>query len=282
MARVKYFNEVTGQWEYADAGGLSLPIADARYLKTDEMGIANGVATLGSDGKVPETQLPSIDVSGQINGHNTAPEAHNDIRELLRDLSTKINNFLDVDDETSDQLSEVLTLIENNKGTLESLTTGKINVSDIIDNLTTNSSDKVLSAAQGVALKALIDAIQIPTTLPASDVYDWAKAESKPSYTKSEVELGNVDNVKQYSAENPPPYPVTSVNGKSGAVSLTASDVGAEAAGSAAANVTTNLNRSTAVNVADENYTTYMARGESLNATETTAPVNGTIAWTYE
>lgn len=41
------------------------------------------------------------------------------------------------------------------------------------------------------------------------------------------VGLGNVDNVKQYSASNPPPYPVISVNGQTGAVSLTASDVGA-------------------------------------------------------
>jgi hypothetical protein len=39
--------------------------------------------------------------------------------------------------------------------------------------------------------------------------------------SKSDVGLGNVDNVKQYSASNPPPYPVTSVNGKTGAVSLT-------------------------------------------------------------
>ena len=34
------------------------------------------------------------------------------------------------------------------------------------------------------------------------------------------VGLGNVDNVKQYSATNPPPYPVTSVNGKTGAVTV--------------------------------------------------------------
>ena len=78
-----------------------------------------------------------------------------------------------------------------------------------------------------MALKALIDAIKIPTTLPASDVYAWAKASSKPSYSKSEVGLGNVDNVKQYSASNPPPYPVTSVNGQTGAIKLSASDVGA-------------------------------------------------------
>lgn len=33
-----------------------------------------------------------------------------------------------------------------------------------------------------------------PTTLPASDVPAWAKAKSKPTYTKAEVGLENVDN----------------------------------------------------------------------------------------
>ena len=37
---------------------------------------------------------------------------------------------------------------------------------------------------------------------------------------KSDIGLGNVDNVKQYSATNPPPYPVTSVNGQIGAVTV--------------------------------------------------------------
>lgn len=36
----------------------------------------------------------------------------------------------------------------------------------------------------------------------------------------SSVGLGNVDNVKQYSASNPPPYPVKSVNGKTDAVTV--------------------------------------------------------------
>lgn len=33
-----------------------------------------------------------------------------------------------------------------------------------------------------------------PTSMPASDVYAWAKAPSKPAYSKAEVGLGNVDN----------------------------------------------------------------------------------------
>lgn len=38
-----------------------------------------------------------------------------------------------------------------------------------------------------------------PTTLPASDVYSWAKASSKPTYTASDVGLGNVGNFKAVS-----------------------------------------------------------------------------------
>ena len=38
--------------------------------------------------------------------------------------------------------------------------------------------------------------------------------------TKADVGLSQVANVMQYSAQNPPPYPVTSVNGKTGAVTV--------------------------------------------------------------
>ena len=63
--------------------------------------------------------------------HNTADDAHNDIRLLI-----------------------------------QGLTTGKVSTSDIIDDLTTNVSNKPLSAAQGVALKAMIDEITVPEKLP--------------------------------------------------------------------------------------------------------------------
>lgn len=42
-----------------------------------------------------------------------------------------------------------------------------------------------------------------------------------------QVGLGNVANVLQYSASNPPPYPVTSVNSQTGAVNLSAASIGA-------------------------------------------------------
>lgn len=38
------------------------------------------------------------------------------------------------------------------------------------------------------------DITDFPTSMPASDVYPWAKAAKKPSYTKAEIGLGKVDN----------------------------------------------------------------------------------------
>ena len=45
--------------------------------------------------------------------------------------------------------------------------------------------------------------------------------------SKVSIGLGLVANERQYSANNPPPYPVTSVNGQTGAVVLDVADVGA-------------------------------------------------------
>lgn len=56
----------------------------------------------------------------------------------------------------------------------------------------------------------------------------WQEMYSTLRYpSPSKIGLGNVDNIKQYSEINPPPYPVVSVNGKTGGVNLVASDVGA-------------------------------------------------------
>lgn len=52
--------------------------------------------------------------------------------------------------------------------------------------------------------------------------------------------------------------------------------------GNEAGEAATILNRSTKVNEDDTNYTTIMARGSSLNATEVTPTVSGAIYWTYE
>lgn len=172
---------------------------------------------------------------GAVSTHNIATDAHNDIRLLVSGLTERLNALANSDDTTLDQMAEVVAYIKDNRDLISQITTNKVNVTDIVNDLTTNVSNKPLSAAQGVVLKALIDAITVPTKVSELDndkgyltsftesdptVPSWAKQSSKPSYNKSEVGLENVDNVKQYSASNPPPYPVTSVNGQTGAVSI--------------------------------------------------------------
>lgn len=68
---------------------------------------------------------------------------------------------------------------------------GKVSVADIIDNLTTNAANKPLSAAQGVALKALIDAISIPEKLPNPHALTFTGA-VEGSYDGSEAKTINI------------------------------------------------------------------------------------------
>lgn len=95
----------------------------------------------------------------KVSEHNTATDSHNDIRLLIEGLTTRLNALADSDDTTLDQMSEVVAYVKSNKSLIDAITTGKVSVSDIIDNLTTNASNKPLSAAQGVVLKRLIDEI---------------------------------------------------------------------------------------------------------------------------
>lgn len=97
--------------------------------------------------------------SSAVSAHNTQTDAHNDIRLELKDINDRLNAFFDSDDKTLDELSEIVTYITSNKALIDSVTTSKVSVSDIINNLTTNVSNKPLSAAQGVVLKGLIDTL---------------------------------------------------------------------------------------------------------------------------
>ena len=64
----------------------------------------------------------------------------------LSELETKLNTIADSDDQTLDQLSEIVAYIKNNKNLIDGITTGKVSVSDIVDNLTSTATNKPLSA----------------------------------------------------------------------------------------------------------------------------------------
>lgn len=137
----------------------------------------NWMPTAQDVGALPNTYTPPNQTAAQVgadpagtaeskvSAHNTKNDAHNDIRLELQAINAKLTAFFDSDNQTLDELSEIVAYITNNKDLIDAITTSKVSVSDIIDNLTTNVSNKPLSAAQGVALKALIDAITVPTKL---------------------------------------------------------------------------------------------------------------------
>lgn len=108
---------------------------------------------------------PTGTASSAVSAHNVNGDAHNDIRLLIGELTRRFNALADSENIDLDQLSEIIEYIQDNRELIDTVTTSKISFSDIIDNVTTNASGKPLSAAQGVFLKGLIDAITVPTAL---------------------------------------------------------------------------------------------------------------------
>lgn len=115
---------------------------------------------------------PAGTATARVSEHNTEATAHSDMRLLIQGLTDRLNALADSDDTTLDQLSEIVAYIKSNRDLIAAVTTDKVSVEDIVNDLVTNVANKPLSAAQGVALKALIDtltaayigAIPVPAT----------------------------------------------------------------------------------------------------------------------
>lgn len=160
-----------------------------KSVKTDTMILTNeqkaqvraNIDALGTD-YVPPNQTaeqvgadPKGTALSVMSTHNAANDSHSDIRLLITNLTTRLNTIANSEDVDLDQLSEIVTYIKSNKSLIDGITTGKVNVADIINNLTTNVTDKPLSAGMGVVLKGLID--DINTTLA-----------NKPNLTETEID----------------------------------------------------------------------------------------------
>lgn len=158
-----------GKLFYGGADGTITPLGLGDGVRVEMM--ANGAMVLVGEGSGPSE----------------------DILTELRALADRVNAALNSDDATLDQLSEIVAYIKSNKTLIDAITTSKVSVADIVNNLTTNVANKPLSAAQGVVLKTLIDELR-QTVGQGGGTGDGA---------------------------------VRSVNGKTGDVTLTATDVGA-------------------------------------------------------
>lgn len=132
----------------------NIPIFDAysTYLEGDAMVRDSGIPI----NKIEEA-------TNAVPTHNTSSESHNDIRLLIQNVQKALEAFLDIDDESMNQATEFVAYMKDNRELIEQVTTNKVSVSDIVDDYVTNVSNKPVSAAVAVKLKALIDAIVVPT-----------------------------------------------------------------------------------------------------------------------
>ena len=208
----------------------------------------------GADGKTPvkgtdyftpadveeiaQEAAGKVDVSAQIKAHNESTTAHPDIRAKIPTKTSQLTNdsgFLTQHQDISGKLDKTgdgsnVTAAFTKATTRTNIATGE-KLSVLFGKIAKWFADLGSLAFKSTVAKSDL-ASDVQTSLGKADsalqsytetdptVPEWAKAKNKPSYTKSEVGLANVDNVKQYSASNPPPYPVTSVNGKTGAVTV--------------------------------------------------------------
>ncbi len=126
-------------------------------------------APTASDGTNTTQIATTAFVQTAVSNHNTSTTAHSDIRDLITELTARLNALADSDDTTLDQLSEIVDYIKSNRSLIESVTTSKVNVSDIIDNLISTATNKPLSANQGRVLKGFIDSLESAFNIHTDD-----------------------------------------------------------------------------------------------------------------
>ncbi len=155
-------------------------------VTAEQLDLGNVDNTADIDKPVSTSQQKAIDST--ISTHNISTVSHNDIRDLISSLTTRLNALADSDDTTLDQLSEIVTYIKNNKSLIDNITISKVNVSDIVDNLISTATNKPLSVNQGRVLKEMI------TTLTKDDI-GLSNVENKSSETiREELTKENVIN----------------------------------------------------------------------------------------
>lgn len=139
-----------------ETGKLSQEKADQTAIPTKTSQLTNDSGFLTEKPTYTASEV-GADASGtaqtKVSEHNVSEESHTDIRLLISNLTTRLNTIANSEDVDLDQLSELVAYIKANRTLIESVTTNKVNVSDIIDNLTTSVSNKPLSAKQGKLLQ---------------------------------------------------------------------------------------------------------------------------------
>ena len=137
---------------------------------------------------------------------------------------------------TDSNLTANRALISNGSGKVDvsAVTSTELGYLDgVTSNIQTQLNSK-LSTAPVTSVNSKTGAVKLTaadvSAVPTTRTVNGHALSENVTVSKSDVGLGNVDNVKQYSASNPPPYPVTSVNGQTGAVTVKGVEIVMQAA----------------------------------------------------
>lgn len=137
---------------------------------------------------------------------------------------------------TDSNLTANRALISNGSGKVDvsAVTSTELGYLDgVTSNIQTQLNSK-LSTAPVTSVNSKTGAVKLTaadvSAVPTTRTVNGHALSENVTVSKSDVGLGNVDNVKQYSASNPPPYPVTSVNGQTGAVTVKGIEIVMQAA----------------------------------------------------
>ena len=110
--------------------------AEVNTAKNEVIAIKSEVSDIKDATDEIKTDVISIanNINNSISEHNESTTAHSDIRSLISNLTNKLNTFLDTDDESLDQISELITFIQNNRTLIEGITTSKVDKNQGIEN----------------------------------------------------------------------------------------------------------------------------------------------------
>ena len=108
-----------------------------------------------------------------LNGKSDTGHAHDDkyyteneidstvsaIQTSISNLSASVDNLLKVDENTANTIKDIVDTVSANKTSIDAILSDKVDKTDIVDNLTTENSQKVLSAKQGKVLNDSISTV---------------------------------------------------------------------------------------------------------------------------
>lgn len=202
---------------------LDTPTTIAGYGITDAK-IENGMITLGDKTITPLTSAPVTSVNSKTGDVKLSAD---DVGALSKPATMTANKWFKTDANGAVALSD-----------LPNASTGSRGITYLVNAYNRTDTDKAVTPKALNDVYKMIPSVNDATLTISRNGTDIGSFTANSANdvnididvptTKTDIGLGNVDNVKQYSASNPPPYPVTSVNGKTGDVTIDVSGGGTQ------------------------------------------------------